>query len=248
EQVLLNLAVNARDAMPGGGRVTISTVERVDRDARPGILLSVRDTGGGIDDATRPHIFEPFFTTKEIGKGTGLGLSIVYGVVTQAGGNITVESAPGRGAVFHIWLPRAGAASGQPAASTPLPRSGPGGGETILLVEDDEDVRDYVRFVLRQAGYQVLDAADGGGGLRVLQSYGGEIHLVLSDIVMPEMSGPEMAARAKTLRPEMKVLHMSGYPGDSVSRHAPMATVATFLQKPFSAETLTRAVRSALDA
>ncbi len=248
EQVLLNLAVNARDAMPRGGRLTIATSESVDRQGRPGIVLSARDTGGGIDEATRPHIFEPFFTTKEVGKGTGLGLSIVYGVVTQAGGAITVENTPGQGALFQIWLPRAEEANGQPSPTTPQPKSGPGGGETILLVEDDEDVRDYVRFVLRQAGYQVLDAPDGGGGLRLVESYGGEIHLVLSDIVMPEMSGPEMAARALVMRPAMRVLHMSGYPGDSVSRHAQMAAIATFLQKPFSAETLTRAVRAALDA
>ncbi|HXU69931.1 MAG TPA: PAS domain S-box protein [Polyangia bacterium] len=247
EQVLLNLAVNARDAMPRGGRLTIETRESADREGRTGVLLLVRDTGGGIDDATRPHIFEPFFTTKEIGKGTGLGLSIVYGVVTQAGGQISVESAPGQGAAFRIWLPRVDDATPQPAPTTPLPRSGPGGGETILLVEDDEDVRDYVRFVLRQAGYQVLDAIDGGGGLRVLENYSGEIHLVLSDIVMPEMSGPEMATRAQALRPQMKVLHMSGYPGDSVTRHAQVSAAAAFLQKPFSAETLTRAVRAALD-
>ena len=248
EQVLLNLAVNARDAMPGGGRLTIATGDGVDREGRNRVVLTVRDTGGGIDEATLPHIFEPFFTTKDVGKGTGLGLSIVYGVVTQAGGDITVESVPGRGSAFHVWLPRVEEVNAQAAPATPMPKSGPGGGETILLVEDDEDVRDYVRFVLRQAGYQVLDACDGGLGLRVLESYSGEIHLVLSDIVMPEMSGPEMASRALVLRPAMKVLHMSGYPGDSVSRHAELMAAAAFLQKPFSAETLTRAVRAALDS
>jgi two-component system, cell cycle sensor histidine kinase and response regulator CckA len=247
EQVLLNLAVNARDAMPRGGRLTISTANAVDGHGRAGVRLTARDSGCGIDDQTRPHIFEPFFTTKEVGKGTGLGLSIVYGVVTQAGGTIDVDSAPGQGSAFHIWLPRADEPT-RPAGAAPatvlVPRAG---GETILLVEDDEDVRDYVQFVLRQQGYRVLSADDGDDGLRVVETHDDEIHLVLSDIVMPGMSGPEMAARAQTRRPALKVLHMSGYPGETFTLHNAVAPGTAFLQKPFSVDALTRAVRAALD-
>jgi nitrogen-specific signal transduction histidine kinase len=246
EQVLLNLVVNARDAMPGGGRLCIETAAVAHEDGRAGVRLSARDTGCGIAAEVRPHIFEPFFTTKEVGKGTGLGLSIVYGVVTQAGGTISVESAPGQGATFHIWLPRV-----DERASEEKPTPAPGaratrGGETILVVEDDDDVRDFVQFVLTQAGYRVLAAADGQCGLELLGGHAGDIHLLLSDIVMPEMSGGEVAARAQALRPSMKVLHMSGYPGGRLGDHR-LPSDAKFLQKPFSVETLTQAVRALLD-
>ena len=247
EQVLLNLVVNARDAMPEGGRLVIETAAADGADGRPGARLSASDTGCGIDPAVRPHIFEPFFTTKEVGKGTGLGLSIVYGVVMQAGGTITVDSAVGRGATFVIWLPRAAApaADAPPARAAAAPASP--GGETILVVEDDDDVRDFVQFVLRQAGYRVLAASDGSRGLQLAEAHDGEIHLLLSDIVMPGMSGSEVAARAQALRPAMKVLHMSGYPGGRLMQHVGLAPGATFLQKPFSVETLTQAVRALLD-
>jgi CheY-like chemotaxis protein len=248
EQVLLNLAVNARDAMPGGGRLTIETLNAIDARGRAGVRLTVRDSGCGIADEIRAHIFEPFFTTKEVGKGTGLGLSIVYGVVTQAGGTIAVDSAPGQGTAFHIWLPRDADTTPAPQPTAAAPGASPSSGETILLVEDDEDVRDYVQFVLRQAGYRVLAADDGDQGLRVVETHDAEIHLVLSDIVMPGMSGPEMAAQARVRRPELKVLHMSGYPGETFTRHNTVVPGTLFLQKPFSVETLTQAVRAALDA
>ena len=247
EQVLLNLVVNARDAMPDGGRLRIETAAAAHKDGRAGVRLSSRDNGCGIAPEVRPHIFEPFFTTKEVGKGTGLGLSIVYGVVTQAGGTISVESAPGQGAAFHIWLPRVDA-PGSEEAPPPAPGArAKRGGETILLVEDDDDVRDFVQFVLTQAGYRVLTAADGERGLALLAAHAGEVHLLLSDIVMPEMSGSEVAARAQALRPSVKVLHMSGYPGGRLMDHAGLPPDATFLQKPFSVETLTQAVRALLD-
>ena len=247
EQVLLNLVVNARDAMPEGGRLVIETAAAAGRDGRAGVRLSARDNGCGINAEARPHIFEPFFTTKEVGKGTGLGLSIVYGVVTQAGGTISVESAPGQGATFHIWLPRVDAPAPEPTAPVTATARQRRGGETILLVEDDDDVRDFVQFVLRQAGYRVLAAADGERGLELLSAHDGEVHLLLSDIVMPEMSGSEVATRVQALRPSVKVLHMSGYPGGRLMNHAGLAPGATFLQKPFSVETLTQAVRELLD-
>jgi CheY-like chemotaxis protein len=247
EQVLLNLAVNARDAMPGGGRLTIETANIVDGQGRAGVRLTARDSGCGISDEIRPHIFEPFFTTKEVGKGTGLGLSIVYGVVNQAGGTIKVDTAPGQGAAFHIWLPRDADTTSAPEPTAAAAGVSPSSGETILLVEDDEDVRDYVQFVLRQAGYCVLAADDGDQGLHVVETHDAEIHLVLSDIVMPGMSGPEMAAQARARRPELKVLHMSGYPGETFTRHNTVVPGTLFLQKPFSVETLTQAVRAALD-
>jgi PAS domain S-box-containing protein len=246
EQVLLNLVVNARDAMPDGGRLVLETVAATGTDARPGVRLTVRDSGCGIAPEIRAHIFEPFFTTKQVGKGTGLGLSIVYGVITQAGGSISVESAPGNGAAFHIWLPRVDEPAEAMAAATAYEARQQRGGETVLIVEDDEDVRDFVEFVLRQAGYRVLAAADPTGGLQFAEAHAGEIHLLLSDIVMPEMSGNEMAARAQALRPAMKVLHMSGYPGGR-QRHGGFAPSGAFLQKPFSVETLTQAVRTMLD-
>ena len=246
EQVLLNLVVNARDAMPDGGRLVLETVAAAGIDGRPGVRLTVRDSGCGIAPEIRPHIFEPFFTTKQVGKGTGLGLSIVYSAVAQAGGSVSVESVPGHGAAFHIWLPRVDEPADVTAVTPSAEALRQRGGETVLLVEDDEDVRDFVEFVLRRAGYRVLAAAAPADGLQFAEAHDGEIHLLLSDIVMPEMNGNEMAARAQALRPAMKVLHMSGYPAGR-QRNGGYAPGGAFLQKPFSVETLTQAVRTMLD-
>jgi PAS domain S-box-containing protein len=242
EQVLLNLAVNARDAMARGGRLTVETAPAEGNRVR----LSVRDTGTGMTEETRLRVFEPFFTTKEVGKGTGLGLSIVYGVVVQHGGTIAVDSVLGRGTTFHIHLPSVtGPAEAEPVAAplaTPLV-----GRETILLVEDDEDVRDYVQFVLRQAGYEVLMAEDGVAALAVAQSHVGEIHLLLSDLIMPQMNGLRLVERLQPLRPRMRVLHMSGYPGHSIQRQGDLPAGVAFLQKPFSSDALIATVRAVLD-
>jgi len=246
EQVIVNLVVNARDAMPDGGRLVLETVAAAGIDGRPGVRLTVRDSGCGIAPEIRPHIFEPFFTTKQVGKGTGLGLSIVYSAVAQAGGSVSVESVPGHGAAFHIWLPRVDEPADVTAVTPSAEALRQRGGETVLLVEDDEDVRDFVEFVLRRAGYRVLAAAAPADGLQFAEAHDGEIHLLLSDIVMPEMNGNEMAARAQALRPAMKVLHMSGYPAGR-QRNGGYAPGGAFLQKPFSVETLTQAVRTMLD-
>jgi PAS domain S-box-containing protein len=244
EQVLLNLAINSRDAMAAGGRLTVETANTDDGRVR----LSVRDSGVGMTAETRSHIFEPFFTTKEIGKGTGLGLSIVFGVIEQNGGTITVESEPGRGTVFHICLPAIDAPADQePPSSVSLSPAPPQiRRETILLVEDDEDVRDFVQFVLRQSGYEVLAAEDGPTAVTLAASHPGEIHLLLSDVIMPQMNGVHLVAALRPLRPRMKVLHMSGYPGHSI--RGELGTGVAFLQKPFSADALLAMVRAVLDS
>jgi two-component system cell cycle sensor histidine kinase/response regulator CckA len=246
EQVLLNLAVNARDAMARGGRLIVETANVVEG-GEERVRLSVRDTGHGMSEETRLRAFEPFFTTKDIDKGTGLGLSIVYGVVVQNGGTVTVESLPGEGAAFHILLPRvADALDEEPASAAPRPTPQVGA-ESILLVEDDEDVRDFVEFVLSRSGYHVLTADSGVVALEVVRAHAGEIHLLLSDVIMPHMNGIHLASEIRPLRPGIKVLHMSGYPGDSIARHGEVAVGDAFLQKPFSASALTEMVRAVLD-
>ena len=209
--------------------------------------LRVRDIGCGMSEATRLRVFEPFFTTKEVGKGTGLGLAIVYGVVTQNGGTIAVDSAPGRGTTFDIFLPALEAAADRSEAPAPTALQ-PRGSETILLVEDDEDVRDFVQYVLRQAGYAVLTAANGPQAIALAKSHDGNIDLVLSDVIMPHMNGLNLVSHLQPLRPRMKVLHMSGYPGDSIARQGDLPAGVAFLQKPFSADQLTSTVRALLDA
>jgi PAS domain S-box-containing protein len=242
EQVILNLAVNARDAMPGGGQLTIATAAEADERGREMVRLSIVDTGAGMSEEVRTRMFEPFYTTKEVGRGTGLGLSIVYGIVEQSGGTIRVESAPGRGTSFHIALPRVEEAPSPPASVAPT--TAPAGHETILVVEDDEDVRDFVQFVLGRAGYRVLVAEDGVRALEVAEASPHPIDLLLSDLVMPRLNGHELAARLTGLRPTLKVMHMSGYPG---IRGSEASRDTAFLQKPFSPEELLRAVRDALD-
>jgi two-component system cell cycle sensor histidine kinase/response regulator CckA len=257
EQVILNLVVNARDAMPKGGRLTIETRnvtigEEVRLDAvgvPPGsyVLLTVRDNGHGMDAETRSHLFEPFFTTKEKGKGTGLGLSTVYGIVKQSGGSIIVESAPGRGSTFRIYFPRVEqeipGLTG--AADTIDPVRGR---ETILLIEDEPAVRGLVHETLRLHGYTVLAARHGIEALLASAKYVGPIHLILTDVVMPQMSGPEVAEKILTVRPGIKVLYMSGYPDHPVFDQGSVRRETGFLPKPFSPHVLVQKVREVLDS
>ena len=257
EQVLMNLAVNARDAMPTGGRLTIETANvehdpdyARDHDAaavRRFAMLAVTDTGCGMDEATKARIFEPFFTTKPPGKGTGLGLATVYGIVKQAGGFIWVYSEPGQGTSFKIYLPEVDATA-ERGATAPAGTRVPGGTETVLLVEDAAAVRAVTKQVLERQGYTVLEAEDGEAALRLAHAHRGPIHLLLTDVVMPQLSGRELAERLAPLRPETRILYASGYTDDSVVRHGVLESGTAYLQKPFSPESLARKVREVLDA
>jgi two-component system cell cycle sensor histidine kinase/response regulator CckA len=242
EQIIINLAVNARDAMPGGGRLAIDACNVEDAPARPGryVMLALSDTGIGMDDETKARIFEPFFTTKESGKGTGLGLATVYGIVERAGGFISVESAPGRGTSFKVYLPRVDEpiASVVTPAATAEPRRGT---ETVLVVEDAASVRVVTRQVLERYGYVVLEAPNGDTALRLAAKHHGPIQLLVTDVIMPGLSGRQLAGQLAPLRPEMKVLYVSGYADEVESGVA-------YLQKPFAPETLARRVRDVLDA
>ena len=256
EQALINLALNARDAMPAGGRLEIRTgVVALDeracagrRDRRPGTYcqLSVRDTGCGIPPDVLEHVFEPFFTTKGVGQGTGLGLSSVYGLVTQSGGFVDVTSEVGVGTTFHIALPASGDDDAGEAARNVLsaPRSGE---ETILVVEDDPAVRRITRLVLERRGYDVREASSAAEALELAAGLP-HVHLVVSDVVMPGMSGPDLVRRLQGRWPRVRVLFMSGYIDDAVTRHGVLGLGSGFLQKPFSAEALAEKVREILDA
>jgi signal transduction histidine kinase len=256
EQVIMNLVVNARDAMPTGGKLTIKTTNVVLAEAFEGshvgvkagrhVMLAVSDTGLGMDTATQSRIFEPFFTTKELDKGTGLGLSMVFGIVQQSGGSVGVDSELGRGTTFTIYLPRVNEAtvSLQPAVATLILR----GTETILLVEDEDHVRAAVGNILRRNGYVVIEARTGGDALLICEKHPERIHLLLTDVVMPLMSGPELATRLVALRADMRVLCMSGYVDDSIVRHRVLESNLAYLQKPITQDTLTRKVREVLDA
>ena len=256
EQVIVNLVVNARDAMTDGGELLIRTANvEVDEAFQrqhpffsPGryVMLEVSDTGHGMDAETQKHIFEPFFTTKEKGRGTGLGLSTVYGIVKQSGGFVTVESSPDEGATFRIYLPRA--ADGETryekkTTSITTPR----GTETVLFVEDEESVRKMACSTLEEFGYIVLEAADPSQALRLCREYRGAIDLMVTDVVMPQMSGRELAEQARKLRPRMRVLYASGYMGDETLRRNLLEERVPFLEKPFTPETLARKVRETLD-
>jgi two-component system cell cycle sensor histidine kinase/response regulator CckA len=254
-QVIINLALNARDAMPQGGKLTIETknVELGEAYARqhlavrpgPYVMLAVSDTGHGMDEETQKHIFEPFFTTKEVGKGTGLGLSMVYGVVKQSGGNIWVYSELGHGTTFKIYLPRAEEKAEQEQAPE-LPVM-PKGTETVLLVEDEEMVRRLLRDILEGEGYTVMAAVSGDEALRVCGRHEGPLHLLITDVVMPGMSGSELVERLTEKRPDMKVLYMSGYTDDAIVHHGVLNADTNFLQKPFTPGAVLRKVREVLD-
>ncbi len=253
EQVIMNLVVNARDAMPGGGQLTIetTTVSLTDTSTlgalpvAPGSYVRIRvsDTGTGMDRATRERIFEPFFTTKERGKGTGLGLSTVFGIVQQSEGTIEVLSEPGRGTTFVVYFPsvEATVAAATTQASPPTLR----GNETVLVVEDEDGVRAVARAILRRYGYTVLEAYLPEEAVSLCEKHP-EIRLILSDVVMPNMSGPELARRLHALRPDVRVLFMSGYTDDSLARY-PLAPGDAFLQKPFTPASLARKLREVLD-
>ncbi len=258
EQVIINLAVNARDAMAHSGRLTITTSNvqhsGKSQDLRtalePGayVVLSVKDTGSGIDSGTLAHIFEPFFTTKQQGKGTGLGLSTVYGIVNQSGGGIGVETSPATGTTFHIYIPR------HEGAARPLRlvhsnrRITPIGAETVLLVEDDEDVGIVLRRILTRLGYHVITARDGQEAIDLLTKHDRPIHLLLTDIVMPKMSGGELLRELARTRPNVKVLYVSGHTQEYSVRELDIDPEAAFLQKPFSPDLLARRVREVLDS
>ncbi len=256
EQVIMNLAVNARDAMTEGGKLTIETVN-VSLDAEysgqhasavpgPYVMLVVTDTGVGMSEATQKRIFEPFFTTKELGKGTGLGLSTVYGIVKQSGGYIWVYSETGMGTAFKIYLPRVDESAEEYRRSSGAEYSLQGN-ETILLAEDEEMVRKLASQVLKMYGYKVLESANGGGALSICEHHTGPIDLVITDVVMPEMSGREVAERVSLLRPEMKVLFMSGYTDNAIVHQGILDPKANFIQKPFSPTSLALKVRQVLD-
>jgi len=257
EQVLMNLVVNARDAMPGGGRLTVEVggVELDEAycaghvDARPGahVLLAVSDSGIGMPAEVAARVFEPFFTTKERGKGTGLGLSTVYAIVQQWGGHIGVYSEPGKGSAFKVYLPRLAQAAGATETLCPGPVR-PTGRETILLVEDEDGVRDIARETLLLHGYKVIEARDGEEALAMAGRAQQAIDLVLTDVVMPHLSGGQLVERLACSRPELRVLFMSGYPDDAVFRNGLLPAGAEFVQKPFSLEGLARRVREVLDA
>jgi PAS domain S-box-containing protein len=258
EQVIVNLAVNARDAMPEGGHLVVETAAvNLDESyagghmtVEPGryVMLAVSDTGQGMDDETQSHIFEPFFTTKEPGKGTGLGLATVYGIVRQTGGHIWVYSEPGRGATFKIYLPAVEKEADEEGANERPPYSARAGTETVLVLEDEEQVRQLVQSMLARQGYQVLAFGSAEDALRLCENHPEEIQLLITDVVMPGMSGRQVAQLARERRPNLKVLYMSGYTGDAIAHHGVLDCGVEFLQKPFSSETLLGKVREVLDA
>ena len=256
DQVLLNLAVNARDAMPSGGKLTIETKD-VELDesytsehfgvARgPHVMLAVSDTGIGMDQQTQARIFEPFFTTKDLGKGTGLGLSTVFGIVKQSGGHIWVYSEPGGGTTFKVYLPVAqGADPELPVVVEPTTLQGT---ETVLLVEDQDDVRRVAHAILRRYGYHVIEASNAGEALLSCERHPRTIHLLLTDVVMPQLSGRELAERLVSMRPELRVLYMSGYTENVIVHHGILDSGIAYLQKPIVPDLLARRVREVLDA
>jgi two-component system, cell cycle sensor histidine kinase and response regulator CckA len=258
EQVIINLAVNARDAMPDGGKLGIETKEvelgqgyandHVGVTPGPHILLTVTDTGRGMDLQTQSRMFEPFFTTKELGKGTGLGLATVFGIVRQSGGTIWVSSAIGQGTSIQVYLPMADRTAVVRPPPDPPNNQNLRGDETILLVEDDDRVRLLARTILRRYGYNVIDARGGGDALLLCEQYASPIHLLLTDVVMPRMSGRKLAERLLQVRPDMKVIYMSGYTDDAVVRHGVFHSTLAFIEKPITPEAMATKVRECLDS
>jgi len=258
EQVIMNLAVNARDAMPGGGKLVIETAEVV-LDAQyasthpgvtpgPHVMLTVRDTGAGMDEATQARMFDPFFTTKEVGKGTGLGLATVFGIIRQSRGTVAARSELEKGTEITIYFPTADKDAVERVSSKPPGHPVLGGSETILLVEDDEPVRVLTRTILRRYGYDVVEAQSGGDAFLLCEQHPTPIHLLLTDVVMPRMSGEQLAERLVTIRPEMKVLYMSGYANDAAMHQGIRGRRLAFIEKPITPEALARKVRDTLDA
>jgi CheY-like chemotaxis protein len=256
EQVILNLAVNARDAMPGGGKLILETAnvaldEHYVR-GKPGLApgpyvqFAVSDTGSGIDAETRARIFEPFFTTKELGKGTGLGLSTVHGIVAQSGGCIEVYSTPGRGTTFKVYLPRVDEAL-TPAGARDEGELSVDGSERILIVEDDEMVRAVVRETLAGHGYTIVEASDGAQALQACGPHEVDFDLVLSDVMLPVLSGPELGRRLRLLDADLRLLFVSGYTDRAIVHQGLLAPDTAFLQKPFTPAALLRKVREVLD-
>ena len=257
EQVIVNLVVNARDAMPEGGCLTVETAD-VELDAAyasrhlsvppgPWVMLAVTDTGLGMDEQTRSRVFEPFFTTKGPGKGTGLGLATVYGIVKQSGGDIQLYSECGRGTSFKIYLPRVAEPTTLPAEARAPATLAPRGDETVLLVEDEPEVRDLAREILEASGYRVLQACDPHEAVLMAERHAGAIHLLLTDVIMPRQSGRALAERLRPLRPELQVLYMSGYTNEAIIRHGVLEPDTVFIQKPFTPAALGQKVRETLD-
>ncbi len=257
EQVIMNLAVNARDAMPNGGKLTLET-GNVDLDgayaadhyparAGPFVMLAVSDTGIGMSEETQVHMFEPFFTTKEKGKGTGLGLATVYGIIKQSGGFIWVYSEVGHGTTFKLYLPRVEELAERASQPAQAPARAARGTETVLVVEDEAPVRSVARQVLERHGYTVLEAPSAEAALDIVARYSGTIHLLLTDVVMPGLNGRELANRLAGLRPDAKVIFMSGYTDDAVTRHGVLEPGSAYVQKPFTPDAIARKVREVLD-
>jgi nitrogen-specific signal transduction histidine kinase/ActR/RegA family two-component response regulator len=255
DQVIVNLAVNARDAMPCGGKFIIETsCVELNADntphqhrAKPGryVLVKISDTGHGMDPETLSHIFEPFFTTKQPGKGTGLGLSTVHGIVNQSDGYIWVYSEPGRGSSFKIYLPAVAQAASVAPGQARVPALARGSG-TILLAEDDAPMRALTRHLLEIQGYRVLEADDGDAAVSLAEAHCDEIHLLLTDVVMPRLSGPSLAERVRTLNRDIRIIYMSGYTDELLAHHGAMHSGITFLEKPFTQESLMRVVQKTL--
>jgi CheY-like chemotaxis protein len=252
----MNLAVNARDAMPNGGKLTVTTASiTVDKSqlhnfpdlcARDYVMLAIADTGTGMSDEVKAHLFEPFFTTKPAGKGTGLGLATCFGIVKQNTGHISVQSELGKGTAFKVYFPRVPSAL-EPSRVHGTPAPSAGGSETVLLVEDDPSVRGLAAAILRERGYTVVEAVNGEEGLRAARQHHGKIDLLFTDVVMPVMGGKEMAEALRASHPDTKVLFTSGYTEDAMGHHGVLRPDIAFLQKPYLTATLVRKVRQVLD-